>query len=85
MLIHLFWFLLAECQSSSLLRRFDIYADSFRVGKNPGFFKKAQPGGFFLGFFGFYWFFLIFVLLNLFFWHVFVLFIYLLADKFKIR
>jgi len=29
-----------------------------RVGKNPGFFKKTQPGGFFwvlLGFFGFYW------------------------------
>jgi hypothetical protein len=36
-----------------------------RVGKNPGFFKKNQPGGFFwvllgfIGFFGFFW-----VLLN---------------------
>ena len=32
-----------------------------RVGKNPGFFKKAQPSGFFwvfLGFFGFFWVFL---------------------------
>jgi hypothetical protein len=32
-----------------------------RVGKNPGFFKKTQPSGFFwvflgfLGFFGFFW------------------------------
>jgi hypothetical protein len=33
---------------------------SGRVGKNPGFFKKTQPGWVFwvlLGFFGFYWFF----------------------------
>jgi hypothetical protein len=35
-----------------------------RVGKNPGFFKKTQPSGFFwvfwvfLGFFGFFWVFL---------------------------
>jgi hypothetical protein len=26
-----------------------------RVGKNPGFFKKTQPGWVFLGFIGFYW------------------------------
>ncbi len=33
-------------------------SDEIRVGKNPGFFKKTQPGGFFgafWGFFGFYW------------------------------
>ena len=48
-----------------------------RVGKNPGFFKKTQWGGFFwvllgfigffwvlLGFFGFYWFFGGFFVLN---------------------
>ena len=32
-----------------------------RVGKNPGFFNKTLPSGFFwvfLGFFGFYWVFL---------------------------
>ncbi len=32
-----------------------------RVGKNPGFFKKTQPSGFFwvfFGFFGFFWVFL---------------------------
>jgi hypothetical protein len=32
-----------------------------RVGKNPGFFKKTQPSGFFwvsLGFFGVFWVFL---------------------------
>jgi hypothetical protein len=38
----------------------DIVVDT-RVGKNPGFFKKTQPGGFFwvfwvlLGFIGFFW------------------------------
>jgi hypothetical protein len=38
--------------------------DSSRVGKNPGFFKKTQPSGFFwvflvfFGFFGFFWVFL---------------------------
>jgi hypothetical protein len=45
-----------------------LYPPCPRVGKNPGFFKKAQPSGFFwvffgfflgfLGFFGFFWFFL---------------------------
>jgi hypothetical protein len=41
-----------------------ILAILFRVGKNPGFFKKTQPSGFFwvflgfLGFFGFFWVFL---------------------------
>jgi len=28
---------------------------SFRVQKNRFLFKKAQPTGFFFGFFGFYW------------------------------
>ncbi len=35
-----------------------------RVGKNPGFFKKTQPSGFFwvfLGFFGFFGFFWVFL------------------------
>jgi hypothetical protein len=35
-----------------------------RVGKNPGFFKKTQPSGFFwvfLGFFGFFGFFCVFL------------------------
>jgi hypothetical protein len=38
-----------------------------RVGKNPGFIKKTQPGGFFwvllgfIGFFGFYWVLLVFL------------------------
>jgi hypothetical protein len=35
-----------------------------RVGKNPGFFKKTQPRGFFcffLGFFGFFGFFWVFL------------------------
>jgi hypothetical protein len=29
--------------------------------QNPGFLKKKQPGGFFLGFIGFYWVFLGFI------------------------
>jgi hypothetical protein len=41
-----------------------LFTNSYRQGwQKPGFFKKAQPGGFFwfycfiLGFIGFYWFF----------------------------
>jgi hypothetical protein len=39
------------------------YYKADRVGKNPGFLKKAQPGGFFwvlMGFVGFYWFYCFF-------------------------
>ena len=45
-------------------------AASSRVGKNPGFFKKTQPSGFFwvflvfFGFFGFFCFFLRFFCLD---------------------
>jgi hypothetical protein len=44
-------------QSSFLLTKISA---KDRVGKNPGFLKKAQPGVFFKkaqpgGFFGFYW------------------------------
>ncbi len=43
---------------------FKSYVTLARVGKNPGFFKKAQPSGFFwvfLGFFGFFWVFWVFL------------------------
>jgi hypothetical protein len=56
-----------------------------RVGKNPVFFKKPSP----VGFFGFYWVFWIFFFnfcpIKSIFLPLFVLFIYLLADEFKIR
>ncbi len=53
-LCQLFWFFLT---SKGSWRQVFIYLrPSFvwsRVGKNPGFFKKTQPSGFFLGFLGF--------------------------------
>jgi hypothetical protein len=55
--------------------------------QKPVFFKKAQPSGFlgFIGFFWFYWGFLNFRPIKSIFLPVFVLFIYLLADEFKIK
>jgi hypothetical protein len=46
---------------SNVLLNLKFYSLLSRVGKNPGFFKKTQPSGFFwvfLGFFGFFWVFL---------------------------
>jgi hypothetical protein len=55
--------------------------------QKPGFFKKAQPGSFF-GFYCFFWVLLVFLNfcpIKSIFLPVFVLFIYLQADEFKIR
>jgi hypothetical protein len=56
-----------------------------RVGKNLFFFFLSPAWWFFLGFLGFIGFFLNFRPIKTIFLPVFVLFIYLLADEFKIR